>query len=95
MLNKYCMVRTKNSGVFAGTLVSIKKNKAILTDARRIWRWYGAASLSQLATDGTSQPEKCKFPIPVEKVLLFDVIEIIEITEMAKMSISRVPVWEA
>lgn len=53
-----------------------------------------AASLSQLATDGTSAPDKCQFPVPVDKVTLTEVIEIIPITAKAKKSIEEVPVWK-
>ena len=95
MIGKYCMVRTKNAGVFAGTIANRDGQEVTLTDARRIWYWEGAASLSQLATTGTSKPEKCKFPAPVDEVLLFEVIEIIPITDVSAKSIESVPVWEA
>jgi hypothetical protein len=88
------MVRTYSAGVFAGTLKSRKGKEAVLTNARRIWYWSGAASLSQLATDGTSNPSGCKFPCPVDQVLLTDVIEIIPITAKAKKSIAEVSVWK-
>ena len=94
MIGKYCMVRTYSAGVFAGTLKSRDGKEVVLNDARRIWFWDGAASLSQLATEGTSKPGNCKFPCPVEEVLLTDVIEIIPITETAAKSIAEVPVWE-
>jgi len=95
MIGKYCMVRTKNAGVFAGTVAKLEGQEATLTNARRIWYWEGAASLSQLATTGTRKPEKCKFPAPVDEVLLFEVIEIIPITDVAAKSIESVPVWKA
>ena len=88
------MVRTYSAGVFAGTIVSRKGKEVLLKNARRIWYWTGAASLSQLAMSGTSQPEKCKFPEPVKEVLLTEVIEIIPITAMAKKSIERVAIWK-
>jgi len=91
---QYCMVRTYSAGVFAGTIVSRKGKEVLLKNARRIWYWTGAASLSQLAMSGTSQPEKCKFPEPVKEVLLTEVIEIIPITAMAKKSIERVAIWK-
>lgn len=94
MKGKYCMVRTYSAGVFAGTIVSKKGKEVMLKKARRIWYWDGAASLSQLATKGTSKPENCKFPVPVASVLLTEVIEIIPITLAAKKSIEEVPVWE-
>ena len=93
MIGRYCMVRTYSAGVFAGFLKERDGKEVVLTDARRIWYWDGAASLSQLATDGTSMPENCKFPTPVAEVLLTEVIEIIPITDKAAKSIAEVPVW--
>lgn len=91
---EYCMVRTYSAGVFAGYIESRNGKEAVLRHARRIWYWSGAASLSQLSTDGTCEPNKCKFPTPVDKVTLTEVIEIIPITEKAKKSIEEVPVWK-
>ncbi len=93
MKGKYCMVRTYSAGVFAGTIVSRKGKEVLLEDARRIWYWDGAASLSQLATEGTSKPKNCKFPAPVPQVLLTEVIEIIPISIAAQKSIEGVPAW--
>ena len=94
MVGRYCMVRTYSAGVFAGTIKSRDGKEAVLTDARRIWFWHGAASLSQLATEGTSEPERCKFPCAVPEVLLTEVVEVIPITDAAAKSISEVPVWK-
>ena len=93
MIGKYCIVRTFSAGVFAGTLVSRTGKEVVLSDSRRIWRWEGAASLSQLATDGTSAPLDCKFPCSVKEILLTEAIEIITCTAVAKESIESVPVW--
>lgn len=92
---EYCMVRTYSAGVFAGYVESRNGQEIVLRNARRIWYWAGAASLSQLATDGTSKPKECKFPCEVDKVILTEAIEIIPITEKAKKSIDGVPVWSA
>lgn len=89
----YVMCRTYSAGVFAGYLESREGKEVVLRDARRIWFWAGAASLSELATHGTAQPDECKFPCTVDKVILTEVIEIIDITEKAKNSIENVPVW--
>lgn len=94
MIGRYCMVRTYSAGVFAGTIKSRDGKEAVLTDARRIWYWDGAASLSQLATEGTSNPHNCRFPCPVAEVLLTEVVEIIPITDAAAKSIAGVPVWK-
>ena len=93
MIGKVCMVRTYSAGVFLGTLKSREGKEVVLTDARRMWRWAGAASLSQLATAGTSKPKECRFPAPVNEVLLLEAIEIIPATEAAIAAIAAVPVW--
>lgn len=93
--NDYIMVRTYSAGVFAGYLKMRDGKEIVLTKARRIWYWEGAASLSQLAQEGTSKPAECKFPCEVDEVLLTEVIEIIKITDQAKKSIESVPVWSA
>jgi len=93
LIGRYCMVRTYSAGVFAGTIQSRYGKEVVLTDARRIWYWDGAASLSQLATDGTCKPENCKFPGPVDEVLLTEAIEIIPITGRARDSIASVKPW--
>ena len=87
------MVRTERAGVFAGVLSERNGNEAVVRNARRIWYWAGAASLSQLATQGTSKPGECKFPAQVAEVLLLGVIEIIPMTDDAIASIESVPVW--
>jgi hypothetical protein len=94
MIGKYCIVRTYSAGVFAGVVKSRDGKEAVLENARRIWYWSGAASLSQLAVDGTSNPNGCKFPTEVEEVLLTEVIEIISCTEKAKVSIKGVKKWK-
>lgn len=90
----YVIVRTYSAGVFAGHLASRKDKEVVLTDARRIWYWYGAASLSQLAVDGTSKPKECKFPVPVPECTLTEAIEILTCTPKAEASIKAVPIWE-
>lgn len=90
---EYCMVRTYSAGVFAGYIECRDGKEVVLRNARRVWYWDGAASLSELATRGTSKPQNCKFPVAVDKVILTEVIEIIPITREAKESIDGVSVW--
>jgi len=91
---KYVIVRTYSAGVFAGNLKSRKGQEVVLNDARRIWYWDGASSLSQLAMEGTKKPENCKFPIAVKEVTLTQAIEIIPCTKEAEKSIKGVKIWE-
>lgn len=91
----YVIVRSDKAGVFAGYLDSKEGSEVGLTNARRLWYWEGAASLSQLAVDGVSKPEGCKFPTAVPYVRIFEVIEILSVTEKAKASIASVKEWKA
>lgn len=93
----YVIVRTENAGVFAGEQDSFDpaSRTARLTDARRLWYWAGAASLSELAVRGTSKPGSCKFPVAVPSIVLTQVIEVIDVTDDARKSIEDVPVWSA
>lgn len=92
---KYVIVRTYSAGVFAGNLESRNGREVILRNARRLWYWDGAASLSQLAMEGVTKPENCKFPCEVDKVELLEVIEILSVTKLAEDCIKKVPVWSA
>jgi hypothetical protein len=90
----YVIIRTYSAGVHAGYLKSRNGKEVELLHARRIWYWEGAASLSQLATDGTRKPDKCKFPCEVSRIELTEAIEVLECTEKAKESIKNVKIWE-
>jgi hypothetical protein len=91
----YVIARTYSAGVFAGELKSRNGKEVELLNARRLWSWSGAASLSQLAMEGTYKPEYCKFPCEVTSVILTEVIELLPVTDKAKESIKGVPVWKA
>jgi hypothetical protein len=91
---RYVIVRTYSAGVFAGTLESREGKEVVMSNARRLWYWDGASSLSQLAMEGVKKPENCKFPCEVSRIELTEAIEIIDCTEEAKQSIAGVPVWK-
>ena len=91
---EYVIVRTYSAGVFAGYLELRKDKEVVLLNARRLWYWKGAASLSQLANEGVTCPKECKFPCEVPSVTLLEVIEILPVSVAAKASIDSVKVWE-
>ena len=90
----YVIVRTYSAGVFAGTLESRHEREVVLTNARRLWYWSGASSLSQLAMEGVKKPDECKFPCEVSRVELLEAIEILDVTPEARQSIKNVKIWE-
>jgi hypothetical protein len=90
----YVIVRTYSAGVFAGYLDKREGKEGTILNARRLWYWDGAASLSQLAVDGISKPQNCKFPCEVSKIELTEIIEVLPVTEKAQLSIAGVKVWQ-
>ncbi|TXH09471.1 MAG: hypothetical protein E6R03_16695 [Hyphomicrobiaceae bacterium] len=89
----YVICRSRDAAVFAGYLVERNGREVELANARRIYYWDGAATLSQLAQDGTSKPDQCKFPAPVDRVELLEVCEVLYVTEKARLSIASVAEW--
>jgi len=88
------LVRTHSAGVHFGELVKREGKEATLKNSRRVWFWDGAATLSQLAVDGSKAPDKCKFPCVVPEITLTEAIEIIPMTEKAATCLYGVKVWE-
>lgn len=91
---KKVIVRGDSSGVFFGTIKERNGREVTLSDCRRIWYWEGAASISQLAVDGTSKPKECKFTVAVPEIVILDAIEVIPCTDKAIKSIESVWVWK-
>lgn len=91
--SRYVIVRTYSAGVFAGTIVSRKGQEVVLKNARRLWYWEGAASLSQLAMEGVKNPDLCKFPCEVDRIELLQAIEILDVTKKSQECLKKVPVW--
>lgn len=91
------IIRTYSAGVFFGEVTKTEDTLfgrvATIKDCRRLWYWDGAASLSQLAQEGTSKPSSCKFTVTVPEMEVIGVIEIIPATDKAIESINAVPLW--
>lgn len=91
----YVIIRSDRAGVFAGYLAERNDSEVTLRHVRRLWYWDGAASLSQLAVDGVSKPDNCKFSVPVPEQVVLTVIEVIPASEKARLSVQGVKVWKA
>lgn len=89
------IIRTYSAGVFAGKLVERSKNgkRGVIKNARRLWYWDGAASLSELAVKGPSKPQNCKFPCSVKRIEVTGIIEVLDCTDEAAEAIKAVPEW--
>ena len=90
------MVRSGTMGCFAGNLQEHDRvaKHVVLKNARRLWYWRGAASLSQLAMEGVKDPAGCKFPCETLEHEIGGVEEVIATTPEAEANIKAVPVWK-
>jgi hypothetical protein len=97
LINEKVIIRSDRAGVFFGTLAEAEpcgdKYTVQLTQCRRLWYWSGAASLSQMATEGVKKPNQCKFSMTVDSITIMGAIEILPCTEYAIANLSNVPTW--
>lgn len=91
--NKWYIIRCNRAGVFFAHIAERRGDEADLTDCRRLWYWDGAASLSQLAMEGTKAPNRCKFTVTVPSMTVLGVIEVIPCSDTAVASIQGVREW--
>lgn len=82
---KPVLVRTYSAGVHFGYLVNRAGKEVTLDRSRRIWRWYGANTLSEIATAGLDV-SKSRVAEPVT-ITLTEAIEIIDVTAAGVASI--------
>jgi hypothetical protein len=92
------LIRSVNAGVHFGYLKSEKfeSGKKIVTLVKtiRIWCWYGANSLSQIALEGVKEPENCKFSVELPENEICDVIETLPLSTNAVTNLYSVPIWK-
>ena len=93
-IGKKVIIRGDRSGVEFGELVEQNSSVVTLKNARRLWYWAGAASLSQLAMEGTKRPQDCKFTVTVSSITILDAVEIIPCTDKSIKSIEEVDEWK-
>ena len=79
-INQEVIIRTYSAGVWFGRLKEKAGNEVILTEARRMWRWWAkeSISLSGVALHGINQ-EKSRIAGAVDSVWL-QAIEIIPVS---------------
>lgn len=90
VIEKYCIIRTKNAGVHCGFVHDLRieggEGVAHLKGATRLWRWYahadGSLSLSSVALHGAGKDSKIDGV--VESITVIGVIEAIPCTPKAE-----------
>ena len=94
-IGEYVIVRTYSAGVWFGKLEAKTGNEVYLTEARRMYQWWCAKSisLSGVAKYGINQ-EKSKICPTVDRVWL-EAIEILDLTDIAIQSLKEAEDVEA
>lgn len=84
----YVVVRTYASGVWCAVLDSYdpRTRTAFLNNARRLWSWAGAFTLSTVALRGVSE---AKMPAAVDGIMITQVEEIIPTSEIARQCLTQ------
>lgn len=97
LIDEKVIIRSDRAGVFFGTLAEAEpcgdKYTVQLTQCRRLWYWSGAASLSQMAAEGVKKPNRCKFSMTVDSLVIMGVIEVLPCTKTAIANLKDVPTW--
>lgn len=92
---KYYVVRGEKSGIFAGEIINRNGQEVEMKNCRRLWYWDGACSISEIALNGVKRPQRCKFTVTIDNIEILDIIEILECTKEAEISIKGVEIWKA
>lgn len=97
LIGKYVMIRTYSAGVHFGILSKVQPTKdgyypVKLTSAKRVFKWAGACSLSQLSVDGTTNTDTLiSLAIPSQYLCA---IEINEMTPEAVNKLNKLKTWK-
>lgn len=95
---KAVLIRSYAAGVHMGYLKSseytLSGKVVTLVNTQRIFTWYGACSLSQVALEGVKEPSKCQFSVEIPENEIVNVIETIPLTETAFKNLKSVKIWK-
>ncbi len=94
MEQNYVIVRANGAGVFFGILDKKEGDEVTLKQARKLHYWNGACAVEQIATDGVTKPNDCRFTVVVEEVTIMNVLQIIPCTDKSVENIKAVKVWK-
>ena len=93
LLDKRVIARIERAGVFHGTLDYIDNEIIRLKDARRIYYWNGALSVTDMAAKGITGG-KVTIPVTTVEFMSDKIIELNECSEDASKSIETIKPWK-
>jgi hypothetical protein len=86
-LGQYVLVRTHSAGVHMGTLSGHKKKEVVLKNARRLWSWTDARTLSEASLRGVG-PDSC-ISEQVPEIYLAEAVEILPCSDIARANLDE------
>ena len=95
MKKEMFIVRADRAGVFFGEISKIDGSTITMTNVRKLHRWDGAGAVEQLALDGVSKPNNCRFTVVVKECTILNVIQYLPCTQKAIDSLTSVKEWKA
>ena len=93
LLGKKIIARIERAGVFHGTLDHIDNDIMRLKDARRIYYWNGALSVTDIAAKGITGG-KVTIPVTTVEFMSDKIVELNECSEDASKSIETIKPWK-
>ena len=91
MIGKKCIVRTYSAGVWFGLISEKSGNEVIVKNARRMWQWFAAESISLSGVSMYGIKHDMSRIAPAVDSVWLEAIELISATEKAIASIEGAP----
>lgn len=90
------IVRANGAGVIYGEIEQFDHEHAVvhMRNARKLWKWGGAAAVEQLAVTGPKRPAGCMFTLSVPHMTVYNVLQVLECTDEAIKTIEGVEAWK-
>jgi len=92
MKEEKSIVRSDRAGVFYGIVTARRGAEVDLKDVRRIYYWSGATDCIQIAQEGCSP--KSRLTMAADSITIFGVIEVLPVSEKARVILDGIPAWK-
>lgn len=91
ILNKKCIVRSYEAGVYYGIVTEVAGDIVRMENVRNIWYWESANCLADIAVNGIGKNSKVSRIVP--SIVLNHCSQIIPCTEAAIKNLDEQPIW--
>lgn len=89
-VGQYVIARSRDAGVWCGTLEAVDYATATvtLTGARQMWFWKAAKSITLLAVAEVGvAPDECRFSVPVKRCTMLGCCALAEVSAEARKTL--------